>query len=333
MIEQTKQPKVAIIIVNWNNKRFVKSCLNSIKKMTDYKNYKVIVSDNGSTDSSIEMVKKEFKWVDLLKNNANIYWAGGNNIGIKYALKKYNSDYYFLLNDDTKIIQKDWLNKMVETAESDPKIGIVGCKLIYPDGSLQHLGGYMNGPLMTVEKKEDKKIKEVDHVMGSAIMIKREVIDKIGLIDMIFTPYLLDETDYCLRAKKTGFKVISDRRVKIIHYKGITIKKTGNKSQRLFVRGKTDIAFSIINLSIINALLRIFFYLPLVFLLRKREEKKDISLKNIRVRENCLINLLVLVKAYFYWLIRIGTLLKKRSERKRNMKLWYTDKEILSIHL
>ena len=326
-----KQPQVAIIIVTLNQKKLLRSCLSSLKKKTQYKNYKVIISDNGSVDGSIEMIKKEFKWVDLLENGVNIYWAGGNNIGIKYALKKYEPDYFFLLNDDTKMIQRDWLKRLVETAESNPKIGIVGCNLIYPEGTPQHLGGYMKGPIMTVEKEADEKIKEVDHVMGSAIMIKRGVISKIGLVDTIFTPYLLDETDYCLRAKRVGFKVISNREVKIIHHKGKTIRSIDEKPKRLFVRGKTDIAFSALNLSGMNSILRIFFYLPLVFLLRKKREKEGISLRNIRFREGGLVNLLNLMKAYLYWLKRFNTILEKRSARKKMKKLWYTNRELLNI--
>lgn len=323
MKQKKKQPKVAIIIVTYNpDIKLLKECLNSIKKITDYKNYKVIISDNGSHNGVPELIKKKFKWVDLLENNANIYWAGGNNMGIKYALKKYNPDYYFLLNDDTKTIQKDWLKKMVETAESNEKIGIVGCKLIYPDGSLQHLGGYMKGPFMTTGKESKKQVVEVDHVMGSALMIKKEVISKIGLIDEIFIPYLLDETDYCLRAKKAGFKVISDRRVKIIHYKGLTINKY-KEITRNCVRMKNDSLFSLINLKLYFALLRILFYLPIVMILKKKNEKRPASFKNIIFRGKIFANFLNIIKGYYYILIHLKFIYEKRRERKLNRKIWY----------
>ncbi|MEM4325816.1 MAG: glycosyltransferase family 2 protein, partial [Candidatus Pacearchaeota archaeon] len=131
MIKTKKRPFVAIIIVNLNKKEILKKCLDSLYKKTKYKNYVVIVSDNGSTDGSVEMIKKEFKRVDLIENRKNLGFALANNVAVDYALRKYNPDYFFLLNNDTKIIQKDWLTKLVETAESDERIGIVGCNLIY----------------------------------------------------------------------------------------------------------------------------------------------------------------------------------------------------------
>ena len=219
-----KQPKVVIIIVTFNPREdLIRDCLKSLREKTDYENYKVIVSDNGSTNGVQKLIKKEFKWVDLLENNANLYFAGGNNIAIKYALKKYNPDYYFILNDDIKIINKKWLSEVVKTAESNPKIGLVGINPIYPDGISQNVGGYIKGPLITIDKKAEG-LREFDHITA-LFLVKKEVIKKIGLFDEIFIPYLLEETDYCLRAKRAGFKVVSRADIKIIHYKGQTINR------------------------------------------------------------------------------------------------------------
>jgi GT2 family glycosyltransferase len=117
--------EVCIIILNWNGKELLKDCLSSLFKLTGYPNYKVIVVDNGSTDGSFECVKKNFTQVDVLPLDKNYGFAKGNNKGIKYALKKYKPRYILLLNNDTKIIQRDWLTKLVETVESDKKMGLL----------------------------------------------------------------------------------------------------------------------------------------------------------------------------------------------------------------
>jgi hypothetical protein len=317
-----KEPKVAIIIVTLNSGEFIKNCLDSIKKETDYKNYRVVVSDNGSTDGTVELMKKKYRWVDLIENKKNIYWAGGNNNGILYSIKKYNPNYFFLLNDDTIVKEKNWLKQIIETGESNKKIGIIGPKLVYPDGTPQHYGGYMSGFLMTNERDDKEKIKEVDHIMGSAIMIKKEVIEKIGLIDDVFTPYLLDETDYCLRAKKVGFKVVSDRNVEIVHYKSQTIEKRNKELKIMYVRGKNDSIFSLINLKFPYSFIRTFLYIPLILFLKKKDEKKEISLKNIKFRGDFFRYFLILIRVEFFILRNIKMIIKKREDRKLNNKIW-----------
>jgi GT2 family glycosyltransferase len=317
-----KQPKVAIIIVTYNpDSKFVKICLNSVKKLTNYKNYNFIVSDNNSTNGTKELIKKNFKWADIVENDKNLGFSLANDIAINYALKKYNSDYFFLLNDDSKIIQRNWLKDLVETAESDPKIGIVGGNIIYPNGLTQNSGGYMKGPSIGLEK-EIKGILEVDHVGGGAFLIKREVVDKIGLLDKIFSPYLLEETDYCLRVKRAGFKVVSNGNVKIIHYKGQTINKQ-DEVKKNFIRLKNDITFSLINLKIPFALMRIIFYLPLVMVMKKKDEKKKITPKNIIFRKRFFMNILNILKGYGYLLTHLILIYKKRKERNENKKVWY----------
>ncbi len=317
-----KQPKVTILTATYNSDlKLLKECLNSLKKETDYKNYKVVVSDNGSTNGVQDLIRKEFKWVHLIENNKNLGFGGGNNIAIKYSLKKYNPDYVFLLNDDMKITRKDWLKELVKTAESDPKIGVVGINPVYEDGTPQNPGGYIKGPLITIDK-EIKGMQEVDHTTGICL-IKRKVINKIGLIDEVFFPYLLEETDYCLRAKKAGFKIISRGDIKLLHYKGQTIEKVDKELKRNFIRLKNDLIFSLINMKLHYAFIRIFFYLPLVMFLKKKDEKKDVSIKNAKFRGNLLKNLGVLIKGYWFMLSHLKLIYRKRLERKRNSKIWY----------
>ena len=317
------QPKVTIIIVTYNSDlKLLRECLDSLKKVTDYNNYKVIISDNGSINGSNEMIKKDYKWVDLIENNANIYFAGGCNSAIKYALKKHNLDYVLLLNDDTKIVQSNWLKKIVKVGESDKKIGILGCKLIYPDGRLQHVGGFIkNWKITKITDFKEGSMFDVDHVMGAFMLIRKEVIETVGLFDEIFTPYLLDETDYCMRTKNAGFKIVSKTDIKIIHHKGVTIDRD-SELKRNYVRLKNDIIFSLINMKLHYGFIRVFFYLPLVAFFKKKDEKGNVTVKNAKLKDNFFKNVVILIKGYWFMLSHLKLIYKKRLDRKRKIKIW-----------
>ena len=172
---KSKHPLVAIIILNWNGKHLLRTCLSSLFKLTDYPNYKVIVVDNGSTDGSVEYVKKHFPKADILALDKNYGYAKGNNEGIKYALKKYNPDYVLLLNNDTKIIQKDWLCRAVKSASTNsidllsvkqmigeqralPRraINIFSYSVSYPDIDTEHT--FLGGWFLLFNKKLIKEI-------------------------------------------------------------------------------------------------------------------------------------------------------------------------------
>jgi GT2 family glycosyltransferase len=297
--------KVAIIITTFNQELLLEKCLESIKEKTDYKNYKVFLIDDGSTNRIGSRIKKKFNWVDTTINSKNLGFSKANNIGIKKALRHYNPDYVLLLNDDAEVIQRDWLKNMIAKGEKDENSGILGCKIIYPDGSLQNMGGYIKGWEITKLLKTNKRLVEVDHVMGAFMLIKRKVIEKIGLLDEIYSPYLLEDTDYCLKAKKAGFLVKSVSYVKIIHKKGKTIDSLKNKKV-MFVRFKNDIIFSARHLAPRNALFRMCIYLPMVAMFKKIKDEAELKPENFRLRLDFPINLLFLISAYFYAMTKIN---------------------------
>ena len=294
-----KQPKVAIVTSTYNQAELLKICLLTLKKNTDYKNYRVYIVDDSGKGTVGKEIRGVFPWVDVTINNKNLGFSKTNNIGIKRALKEYNPDYVLLLNDDTEIIQGNWLKKIVEVGEEDKKIGILGCKIIYPDGTLQNIGGYIRKWEIVKELKDKKDIFEVDHVMGAFLMIKKEVIKKIGILDEIYSPYLLEDTDYCLRTKKNGFKVVSVPSVVIVHKKGKSIDSLKDK-KKLFIRFKNDIIFSARHLVFSDALFRIFVYLPLVAILKKKRDEDALRLKNFKLRGDFLINLVFYLVSLIY---------------------------------
>ncbi len=291
--------KIAIIICSYNQKELLEDCLKSIKKNTLYKNYKVYFVDDSGNGEIAKEVKKYFPWVDVSINKKNLGFSKSNNVGIKKAIKEYSPDYFLLLNDDTEIIDKKWIQKMIKSGEEDEKIGILGCKIIYPDGSLQNLGGYLRKWKIELENDENKKrVFEVDHIMGAFLMIKKEVIKDIGILDEEFSPYLLEDTDYCLRAKKKGWKIVSVPEVKTIHKKGKSIDSQENKKS-LLVRFKNDIIFSKKHLKGWNKFFRIFIYLPLVAIFRKKKDQDKLKLSKFRLRRNFLRNLGLWFIAFF----------------------------------
>lgn len=206
-------PKISIIILQYNNSRDTIRCLNSVKEL-GYSNYEVIIVDNASSVNHVDTIR------DLLKNlspktyhlkpiTSNSGYSGGNNIGIKQALEN-GADYVFILNPDTTI-EKNILTKLVETTESDPKIGILGPtinengKTVY-GGQIQWLKPELvhsiNPPLNTKYLILNTK----KYIPGAAILIKRRVIEKIGLLDERYFLYF-EDADYCERAKRVGYKL------------------------------------------------------------------------------------------------------------------------------
>jgi len=296
-----KKVKVAIIICSYNQEKLLEICLKTLKEKTSYKNYKVYFVDDSGNGKIGKKIKQKFSWLDVSINKKNTGFAGSNNVGIKKAIKDYNPDYVLLLNDDCEIIDKKWLNKMLEIGEGDKKIGILGCKIIYPDGSLQNIGGlFKNGEIEKILKYKKDEIIDVDHVMGACFLIKREVIDKIGLLDERYNPYLLEDTDYCLRAKEKGFLIKTITSAEIVHKKGKSIDTQDNK-ERMKVRFKNEIIFSKRHLKGRQKLFRIFVRMPIVAIFKK-EDIDEVKIKNFKLRENWIKNLGIYFKTLFIYL-------------------------------
>jgi hypothetical protein len=246
------EKKVAIIILTCNQEEILKKCLSSLKEKTDYKNYRVYVIDDSGKDYLSKKTKNEFKWVNFSTNKKNIGYSKSINLGIKKALKEYLPDYFVLLNDDLEFIEKDWLKKMIQIGESNRIIGILGCKLIYPDGSLQWF--FKNGKMHFIKTKNNAKeteetfrIKEVEDIFGACTVIKKEVVDAIGFYDEAFSPLYGEETDFCYRAGKKGFKIIYVGNTKIIHYGSASKKILEFNGGKWFLQKKHAIRLEWLN--------------------------------------------------------------------------------------
>lgn len=211
-----KFPLVCIVIPHYNGEKMISQCLRSLRK-TNYPNYKVTVLANGSQDNSRDVVKKDFKEVELISVKKNIGFSGGSNFLYSYAIKKYNPKYLVNMSNDVVTIQPSWLSFMVKELEVEESRGICGNKLIFPDGRLQLLYYGRDYKKFTEKDKGDYDfVKEVDAVGGANILIKRSVIEKIKGTDEKYA-YGPDDIDFCFRAKKAGFKIVYCGLSKSIH--------------------------------------------------------------------------------------------------------------------
>ena len=220
----SKMPRqVSIIVLNWNNYQDTKECLESLRKST-YPNCKIIVTDNGSTDKSGERLKKEFPQYTFIYNDSNLGFAEGNNVGIRYALKR-GADYVLLLNNDT-IVDPGFLEPLVGIAEADDQIGVVGPMIYFYDKPkvIQSIGARINllkgsHPLIGIREVDEGQYDEpmeVDYVSGAALLAKRQVIEDVGLLDPEYFLYS-EEVDWCYRAAKAGYKIMAVPKSKIWH--------------------------------------------------------------------------------------------------------------------
>jgi GT2 family glycosyltransferase len=231
-------PEVAIVILNWNRKEDTAECLESLSKIS-YENTITLVVDNGSSDSSVPYIRERFPRAILLENGVNLGFAEGNNVGIRFALENYRPEYILLLNNDT-VVDSRFLDELVHAAASDERIGMVGPKVYYYyDPKKINAAGAKMVWLLGIAKNiglgqpDDGSFdikRETDCVYGCAFLIKTKAIEDIGLLDRRFF-IILEETDWCLRARKAGYKIVYTPDSVVYHKEGVS----GNKQSRTSV--------------------------------------------------------------------------------------------------
>lgn len=225
-------PLVYIILLNYNGYKDTIECINSLEKIS-YKNYKIVIVDNASTDGSEDILKNEFPHHIFIQTGSNLGFAGGNNVGIKYALEN-GADYILLLNNDT-VVEPNFLEPLVEYADKDNKVGIVGGKINYYHNrnKIWSAGGKVN--LFTgstyhfgLNKNNSdyiNKFNKVKFLTGCVQLIKKDLINDIGFLDEDYFLYY-EDTDYCTRAVKNGWKLVYIPNSIIYHKVSSSTKKS-----------------------------------------------------------------------------------------------------------
>lgn len=218
--------KVSIILVTWNGKKQTLECLESLRSLKTPHDVQIIVVDNGSSDGTHEAVTSKFRSVVVLSLSSNLGFTGGNNVGIKQALGD-GAEYVWLLNNDTQI-DRNALSLI--DAFDDNEVGIAGSKIYFAPGYEYHkekysmsergkvlwyAGGIIDWKNMycfhrgvdQVDHGQYDRTEETPFVTGCSMMVKKEVFEKIGLLDEKFFAYL-EDLDFCLRAKQMGYKLL-----------------------------------------------------------------------------------------------------------------------------
>ncbi|CAM3129872.1 glycosyltransferase family 2 protein [Sporolactobacillus spathodeae] len=238
------RPEVAVILVNWNNHKDTVECLDSFSDLS-YKNFKVYLVDNKSTDNSVNLInehiasKKYTFTIDFIMTEKNLGFAGGNNVALR---KAYNSGskYFWLLNNDT-ITTPNSLTNLVNCMEKNEKIGIVGSKIYYNNSDIIWFVGGTFDPStgrtrhISFKHKDSGQYKtpfEVNYISGCSMMIRREVIRDIGFMSEDFFLYY-EEVDYNIKAEKYNWKIVVEPNSVIYHK--VSISSGGEKNLAPYV--------------------------------------------------------------------------------------------------
>jgi GT2 family glycosyltransferase len=232
---------LSIVIVNYNTCQLTLDCLRSVGSSITSYDYEIVVVDNASKDDSVLEIRKQFPTIHLIENMQNVGFSKANNQAMRIAAGRY----ILLLNTDT-IVQPDTLQTMLDFMDNNPKIGASGCKIVLPDGSLdkackrgfptpsasfyyafgfsklfpknprfnQYQLGYLN---------PDHEY-PIDCLVGAFMLVRRETIDQVGMLDEEFFMYG-EDIDWCYRIKQAGWGIYYYPRTTITHYKGASSRK------------------------------------------------------------------------------------------------------------
>ena len=248
------KPILSVIVLSFNTKDYLHRCLTSIfsSKRIDMKDLEVIVVDNNSSDDSVEMVNKYFTQVKLIKNDKNVGFSAGNNIGIKKSKGKL----VLLVNSDVEV-NPDTLSKMMEFVNQRPELGAATCRLNLADGRIDpacHRGfptpwaafSYLSGLEKSFPRsktfsgyhqgfKDLSTPHEVDVISGAFFLIPKAVIEKVGLMDEQFFMYG-EDIDWCYRINQTGYKIMFNPLAVAVHHK----RQSGRARKSEERRGKSE---------------------------------------------------------------------------------------------
>jgi GT2 family glycosyltransferase len=241
---------VSVIIVNWNTRDLLRGCLRSIFKQTEEVSFEIIVVDNASRDDSVEMIRTEFPSVKLIANVDNRGFARANNQGIRAALGRY----ILLLNPDTIILDAA-ICRCVRYADLHADVGVVGCQVLEDEFRIQRTGFSFPSPwnlFLTVSGLSrafacsrvfgrpelgwwgrDSE-QDLDVVSGMFMLVRREAIEQVGLMDESYFVYS-EEADWCCRFARAGWRRVFTPCARIIHFDGGS-KSTSQVNIKMFVQ-------------------------------------------------------------------------------------------------
>lgn len=220
----TEQPLVSVVIPVYNKWHYTAACLRSLLDVKGRYTFEVIVVDDQSSDETAEQLAN-IDGLTHLRNEKNLGFVGSCNRGARHA----RGEYLVLLNNDTQVLD-GWLDELIDTFTREPQAGLVGARLVYPDGSLQESGGIIfndgsgwnYGREKQAENPEYLYLREADYCSGACIALKTKYFLDLGAFDERYAPAYYEDTDLAFRVRESGMKVFIQPLSAVIHHEGIT---------------------------------------------------------------------------------------------------------------
>jgi N-acetylglucosaminyl-diphospho-decaprenol L-rhamnosyltransferase len=240
---------LSIVIVSWNVEKLLAGCLDSIYASPPRCSFEIWVVDNASTDGTPGMVRERFPQVQLIENHHNVGFAAANN----QAIRKSTGEYVLLLNPDT-VVCPGAIDGMMDYLEGHPRAGAAGPRLLNPDGSLQfscspaptlwtetrrllHLPGVRYDGTYAMAAWDPTRPRQVEVLLGACLLLRREVLQKVGLLDESFFVYS-EEVDLCYRLMKAGWQSYWVPQAEVVHYGGQSTRQVAPEMFYQLYRGK-----------------------------------------------------------------------------------------------
>lgn len=299
-------PKVAIMILNYNGRHLLKICLDSVYK-TKYQNYEVFIVDNDSTDGSLDLLRRKYPWVKIISLNENYGFCKAYNMAVRLV----DHSHIVFLNNDTEV-HLNWLSELVKPMLANGRVGIVGSKLLlFEDRSkINHAGSKITpigGGLDIGIFMEDKE--QFNHeyfsaaACGAAMLVKSEVFRKIGGFDELLYAYS-EDLDLGWRSWLYGYKVIYAPKSIVYHMLGASWGSSyrgSTSTEKVFLTHRNMLITSVKNFNFTNMFLAIFFYLPFSLLKAITYLRKGLPRHSLSV-----------LKVYVWFFLNIKTIVQRR---------------------
>jgi len=239
---------LSVIIVNWNTKDLLLQCLESLYQGAKGIEKEIFVVDNSSSDGSGTAVREGFPEINLIENQSNLGFAKATNQG----MNRSNGEYLLLLNPDTQV-KDEAIERMLSFMDAHSEAGAVGAQLLNVDGSKQN--SIANFPSLATELLNKSFLRwlfpekfpgketdypgpvEVDSVIGACMLVRREAVEQVGLLDEEYFLFL-EETDWCYRMKEAGWKIYHNPHAEILHFQGKSAEAEKGKARIEYYRSR-----------------------------------------------------------------------------------------------
>ena len=221
----------AVIVLTWNAAEAALACLASLAALNPAPD-QIVVVDNASADGTADMVAGRFPAVTLIRNAANLGFSGGMNVGIRALLaQEHPPEAIILLNQDT-LVDAGWLAALTAALDADPDLGAVGCKIRYPDGTIQHAGVTLDWPRAVarhigwheIDAGQHDAPRSLEFVTAAAIALRAEALELIGLLDEGYAPAYFEDVDLCWRLREAGYRIGYAPAATLVHQESLSLR-------------------------------------------------------------------------------------------------------------